>query len=214
MLLFIASLYKWSRVRPISHVSGGHPVARAWMGAAIESPITMHALIYAMLRTILLTGRGSGVETMLAYRHYASCLVHLRTEIERIEIGSAPVTDNLILGVAALSAHGEPRDGTLQATASEIPVSPLAMTQNLNVYGMSMQAEHMQAVYLLVNLKGGLHNIALDGLPDVLEVYALVGHLITTHASSLTAAVWISVSLPGHLRHRNSTGATLDVLPI
>lgn len=142
------------------------------MGAAMECPVALHALVYAMLRTVLLVRNIPGREGTLVLQHYAQCLSHLQCEMKAIEDGTRAVSDNLIIGIAALSAHGEPQSKKTQTGGSRLNISPLAETQNLDVYGVGrMEHEHMQAVYLLVREKGGLQNIALDGLPDVLEVY-------------------------------------------
>ena len=94
---------------------------------------------------------------------------------------------------------------------SGLPVSPLANTQNLGVYGMaSMEAEHMQAVYALVHGRGGLERITLDGLPEVLEVYDQVAPKCLI--PSLIAAVSICVTQAVNIRLRNSRGAMQCVL--
>ncbi|KIX10181.1 uncharacterized protein Z518_01262 [Rhinocladiella mackenziei CBS 650.93] len=175
-LLQTASRYKWSRVRPTIQDGSVNPVAKAWMGAAIESPVALHALAYAMLRTILLVRKDPGPERILLFHHYAECLRNLKQEIKNLEDGTRALpTDHLIIGIAALAAHAEPSGGKYLASGSEIPLSPLANTQNLNVYGSARaEPEHLQALYLLVSAKGGLENIALNGLSDVLEMYEAI----------------------------------------
>ena len=136
----------------------------------MESPIALHALVYAMLRTVTPTRTGAGPETMLSLQHYAACLAKLRREMRHLDSRTV-VPDNLIIAIAALSMHGEQRAGARPSRSTGLPPSPLAKTQNIHVYGSAkIEADHMRAVYELVNTKGGLGEISLDGLPDVLEV--------------------------------------------
>ena len=140
------------------------------MDAAMESPIALHALVYAMLRTVRPARTGTGPETVLSLQHYAACLAKLRREMRHLD-SKTIVPDNLIIAIAALSMHGEQRAGGHPTRMTGLPPSPLAKTQNIHVYGSAkIEADHMRAVYELVNAKGGLGEISLDGLPDVLEV--------------------------------------------
>ena len=135
----------------------------------MESPIALHALVYAMLRTVMPARTGAGPETMLSLQHYAACLAKLRREMRHLD--SKTVPDNLIIAIAALSMHREQRASGHPTRKTGLPPSPLAKTQNIHVYGSAkIEADHMRAVYELVNTKGGLGEISLDGLPDVLEV--------------------------------------------
>lgn len=94
--------------------------------------------------------------------------------MKRIQEGVSEASDNVIIGVAALAAHGESYTKMEEfsvETTPPVPPSPLAGSQNLHVYGIGLlEAAHVQAMYSLVARKGGLQNISLEGLPDVLEV--------------------------------------------
>ncbi|KIW13140.1 hypothetical protein PV08_08327 [Exophiala spinifera] len=176
-VLHEASRLKWTRIRPGALVTAVNPVARAWMEAALESPIALHGLVYAMLRTMLITRHNSGPETILALEHYAQCLAQLKDEMKRIQEGVTEASDNVIIAIAALAAHGESHMGMEKSsleTMPLVPLSPLSESQNLHVYGTgALQPAHVHAVYSLVSRKGGLQNISLEGLPDVLEVVDL-----------------------------------------
>ncbi|KAK6369570.1 hypothetical protein LTS17_009476 [Exophiala oligosperma] len=176
-VLHDASRFKWPRVKPGAPLKVVNPVARAWMEAALESPIALHGLVYAMLRTMLIARDSSGPETILALEHYARCLARLKDEMKRIQEGVSEASDNVIIGVAALAAHGESYTKMEEfsvETTPPVPPSPLAGSQNLHVYGIGLlEAAHVQAMYSLVARKGGLQNISLEGLPDVLEVVDL-----------------------------------------
>ena len=140
------------------------------MEAAMESPVALHALVYAMLRTVIPAQARAGPESMLTLQHYAACLTKLRKELRLLSLRSI-VPDNLIIAIAALSMHGELQAISSNVRKTMLPQSPLAKTQNIHVYGSAkIEPEHMRAVYELVNTKGGLGEISLDGLPDVLEV--------------------------------------------
>ena len=136
----------------------------------MESPIALHALTYAMLRTVIPARTGTGPENLLSLQHYAACPAELRREIRHLDLRTI-IPDNLIIAIAALSMHGEHRAINCLTRRTGLPPSPLARTQNIHVYGPAkIEADHMWAVYELVNMKGGLKEISLDGLPDVLEV--------------------------------------------
>lgn len=142
------------------------------MAAAVESPIALHSFAYAMLRTMLLTRETKEPEHTFSLQHFAEALTKISEEIKRIEDGTSTTSDNVIIGIAALSAHGEPQHPSSRGDPFDIPASPLAKTQNIHIYGSAtLQPAHMQAVYHLVGRMGGLQHLSLDGLSDVLEVY-------------------------------------------
>ncbi len=167
----LASTHKWSKVIPDTDGNGASIVAKSWMGAAMDSPVALHALVYAMLRTVMLFRKNPGLESIRALEHYAQCLAYLKTEMEGIEDGTRAATDHVLIAIVALFAHGEPPRPTSDLAGSEMPLSPLANTQNIHVYGAgSLQVEHMQALYLLVRQRGGLETVTLPGLLETLEM--------------------------------------------
>lgn len=142
------------------------------MAAAMESPIVLHALVYAMLRTMLLIRKAPGPEDVLALEHYAQCLQHLKKDMKLIQDGTVSPSDYLLMGIAALAGHGELQPMQGPARDPWVQISPLANRQNIDVYSVgAMESVHMQALYSLTSRRGGLQNISLNGLADAVEVY-------------------------------------------
>ncbi|KAI1616070.1 hypothetical protein EDD36DRAFT_460966 [Exophiala viscosa] len=127
-----------------------------------------------MLRTILLARTAPSPENALALEQYARCLQYLMKDMRLIQDGINEPSDSLLIGTAALASHGELRSKRSMAADPRVQISPVAKTQNIDVYSSGqMEPVHMQAFYLLASQRGGLQACQLHGLADILEIIDL-----------------------------------------
>lgn len=144
--------------------NGPNSVAIAWLGASLKTPILFHALLLSssihldIVRWFKFSGNSP---TILSHK-----LTLLRSLYEIIREGNDSSRDEVILAILTLSSH------------EVMPIieekrnpfnSPIKNLQFLNIYGsIQFVPEHMQAVFDLITLKGGIEKIQLAGLAECL----------------------------------------------
>lgn len=134
----------------------------------MESPSVLHALVYGMLISLESVGSPLEIDQTLSLRHQTHAITLLQRDL--YALGNEKPHQNILLALITLAAHGEPSPA--QHSLSQIYVgSPLAITQNLHIYGlMKLVPEHIQAVYLILSRLGGIEAVTLYGLRDTLEL--------------------------------------------
>jgi hypothetical protein len=95
-------------------------------------------------------------------------LVVMREINESLSDPDVALRDEVILAIFILASH----EVVNVPVGKESPfISPLRSAQWLNVYSTIMYVpEHVQAVIELVALRGGLENIRMYGLAEVIQV--------------------------------------------
>jgi hypothetical protein len=95
----------------------------------------------------------------------------LRLVNDELKSGRETSLDELILAVLTLGSNEVETSANTRGNIRSPFNSPLSSTQWLNVFGgISDQAEHTSAVKTLVARRGGLENIQIDGLAEVLSL--------------------------------------------
>ena len=104
----------------------------------------------------------------------------LKLMIDAIKKSNGYASDELLLSVVTLAAHGGSR--SVQSMEFKQNNLPWANLPNVDYYG-SMQCElaHLQALYFLVHRRGGLQNIKLSGLANAIALYVSQLTLYTQH---------------------------------
>ncbi len=138
----------------------------------MTEPVSFYTIVFASatyhsFRNIM---KGTVVhdETLrLSYQTQA-----LKLMIDAIKRSSGYASDELLLSIVTLAAHGGSRRHPF--TASTQNDMPFANVPNISYYG-SMQCEwaHLQALYFLVHQRGGLQEIKLSGLANAIALYVL-----------------------------------------
>jgi hypothetical protein len=138
-------------------------VAKAWISAALTTPLLFHALVFAALihRDFM---RWSRIypDSPLALSHKLIAIQKLK---EVISSGEEVSRDEVILAILILACQ----DIVNVTRKKELFNSPLQKGSWLNVYGNIQQIPaHLKAVMTLVALRGGLENLELKGLAQII----------------------------------------------
>jgi hypothetical protein len=142
-----------------------HPVHKDWMIAARTSPVAFYSFLYAI---------SNHYDYVHRIREAASstALMRLSYKTETIKLVNQmlnnldmEVPDELLAAVLVLASQG-PRVDAGEVSRFQ---SPLATVQCLDHQGnLAFEPEHARGMVALVQLKGGLHNIKMRGLADVI----------------------------------------------
>lgn len=143
-------------------------LAAAWLGKMNEHPIVMHAMLFgAQAHMDVLRGPRLRVDSSIRLFHKLQTMRLLNEELRNPE--KIPL-DDIILAILTLSANEVETTNAIEKEPSPFN-SPLASSQWLDVYGsMSHLAAHTTAMRSLVARRGGLENIELEGLAEVLSL--------------------------------------------
>jgi hypothetical protein len=142
------------------------PIHKDWMMAARTSPVCFYGFLYAI----------SNHYDYVNPTHEASsstALMRLSYKTQTIKLVNAmlgnldkEVPDELLAAVLVLASQG-PRVGAWER--SPFP-SPLAKAQCLDHQGnMAFEPEHAKGLVALVRLKGGLKNIKMLGIAEIIS---------------------------------------------
>lgn len=127
----------------------------------MESPAALHAQILgACTHRMGSSSRSAAQNSILAtgLRSKGKAIKALQHEIEQFQGSSdAAVSDSMLLSIFVLAIH-ERID--LSYLPEPHPRSPMATYRDMHIYGrMKFKKEHMDALYALIDRKGGLPNM-------------------------------------------------------
>ncbi|KAH7124803.1 hypothetical protein EDB81DRAFT_811884 [Dactylonectria macrodidyma] len=152
--------------------SGRRNLAQSWMWRTMECSATFYAQVlgasthYAIScptspvrNPIITTGLQCKAQTI-------KCLRSLIAEF------SEAISENILLAIFILAIHGS---FDLSDQPEPHPLSPLATYRDYHIYGrMTFGNEHINALYYLIQRKGGLSNLDQHAFGHVLPIFDLV----------------------------------------
>lgn len=156
----------WPDDHPQYGASAMNSTSRAWFSAGIKNPFLFNLLLWSACchRDVL---RGSKIHhdspQTLSYKVNA-----IRFLNKVLSGGTKAITDEVILTVIGLAAH------EVMPLTPQNPKpfnSPLKNAGGMDFYSVTKDApEHMEAVRMLVALRGGLDNLKLPGLAETFHM--------------------------------------------
>ncbi|KAL5322824.1 hypothetical protein ACEPPN_010803 [Leptodophora sp. 'Broadleaf-Isolate-01'] len=163
----------------------------AWFRKAWERPIVMHALAFgAIVHMDVLRSPRLSLENPLRLFHKVQTMRLLKEEMKN---PNQAVLDDVILAILTLSTNEvETVANNIKEKARSPFNSPLASIQWLDVYGcISHVKTHTAAMRSIIARRGGLENVELPGLAEVLFLSDVLGatqNLSKPHFPLLLAA--------------------------
>jgi hypothetical protein len=146
-------------------------ICSAWLARGIEQPMLMHAFLFGGIvhRDVLRNPQLSMNDPVRLFHKVET----MRLIKESLKTPEKVAIEDLIIACLALSTN-EVETLVLNSKKAVSPfVSPLPNLQWLHVYGrMATIISHATAMRTLVARQGGLEKIELDGLAEVLSLYA------------------------------------------
>ena len=160
----------WPAFRPHGSSDEQTNIFAAWLLARTSRRVTMHSMLFAaQVHRDVLRGPQMNIDNPIRLYHKIQTMRLLKEELEDPEKSRL---DDVILVILALSAN------EIETVANNIKEkiqspfhSPLTSVQWLDVYGsISHIKAHVLAMRRLVDQKGGLESIKLEGLAEVLAL--------------------------------------------
>lgn len=141
-----------------------HPLSKAWLSSGLEHPLLFHAMVFAgSIHLDFLRFSQIYPDKPLSLSHK---LVVIQKVNECISDPNVASRDEVILAILILASHEVMKRSTGKENPSN---SPLKNAQWLNIYStITYVPEHMEAVLNLVTLRGGLENIKMFGLAEII----------------------------------------------
>jgi hypothetical protein len=143
--------------------------SQAWFSVGLKSSLVLHALVFASSVHI------DFLRWSKIFPNSPHALSHKLTVIrkvkELISQGNELPVEDLMVAMIVLACHEEMHTSpTIEDDKKYWPFnSPLGRGKWLNMYaGVRIVPEHMKALVDLMNLNGGLENVKLHGLADLI----------------------------------------------
>ncbi|KAG0645467.1 hypothetical protein D0Z07_8687 [Hyphodiscus hymeniophilus] len=169
----------WPVLRPHHSDNATSSISAAWLEKIYERPVVMHALLFgASVHLDVLRYPSSPIFNPIRLHHKVQTMRLLKEELKSPE--KTPL-DEVILAVLCLAANevetfAEGCSRGRSKTMRSPFMSPLRSAQWLDVYGSIAHIEaHTKAMRSLVERRGGLEMIALEGLAEVLSFSDILG---------------------------------------
>ncbi|KAH6974836.1 hypothetical protein EDB80DRAFT_658828 [Ilyonectria destructans] len=169
--------YTFSRTLPAFGESDldKHYIARSWISQTMESPVVFYTQILGSSTHYLISSPAADTQNRiiaLGLRRKIQAIQALRTKIEQYQPGSSEVDHGLFLAIFILAIHGS---FDRSDRPEPHPLSPLATHRDMNVYGrMAFGEEHINALYYLIEQKGGLSCLDQHTFGYVLPLFDIV----------------------------------------
>jgi hypothetical protein len=141
-----------------------HPVSKAWLSSGLEHPLLFHAIVFAgSIHLDFLRSSQIYPNKPLSLSHKLVVIQQVNQCLSDPDVASH---DEVILAILILASH----EAMNMSASKQNPFnSPLRNAQWLNIYStITYVPEHMKAVLDLVTLRGGLENIKMFGLAEVI----------------------------------------------
>ena len=131
------------------------------MHSAMASPFTLYAIIYSGECYRSFFAARTKQSEMLRLQSKNEALRHLR---EAMQKANGVVSDEMLLTISLLAIHGSVRPRLH-------PRSSLPLYRDNEFYSsVDVERTHLQALRLLVDQRGGLANLGLHGLADIIAM--------------------------------------------
>jgi len=135
------------------------------MIATRTSPLAFYSFVFAISNHYDYVHREATSSTALMRLSYKTETIKLVNQM--LSNLDKDVPDELLAAVLVLASQG-PRINAGKVSRFQ---SPLATAQCLDHQGnLSFEPEHVRGMITLVQLKGGLHNIKMRGLADIIAL--------------------------------------------
>ncbi|RFU31449.1 hypothetical protein B7463_g4899, partial [Scytalidium lignicola] len=165
----------WPGFRVPSTDGGPSLQPRAWLERVYERPVVMHAMLFgaAVHRDVLRSPKAS-LNNPIRLFHKVQTMKLLKEELKHSDKSSL---DDLLLSVLTLGCNEVELVANIRGAALRRPFnSPMTSTQWLDVYGsISHIPAHTTAMRSLVDKKGGLEKVELNGLAEVIAFSDILG---------------------------------------
>jgi hypothetical protein len=157
----------WPAFRPHEGADDLPNIPAAWLLASNSRPVTMHSMLFgAQVHLDVLRGPNMNIDNPIRLYHKIQTMRLLKEELEHPE---KIRLDDVLLAILALSANEI--ETVANNIKDKIPSpfnSPLTSVQWLDVYGsISHLKPHVMAMRTLIDQRGGLESIKLNGLAEV-----------------------------------------------
>jgi hypothetical protein len=165
-----ATTVLWPAFRPRGTSDDLPNIPAAWLLAINSRPVTMHSMLFgAQVHLDVLRGPQMNINNPIRLYHKIQTIRLLKEELEHIERASL---DDVILAILALSTNEiETITNNIKEKIQSPFHSPLTSVQWLDVYGsISHIKAHVLAIHRLIDQRGGLESIKLDGLAEVVAL--------------------------------------------
>ncbi|OAG45406.1 hypothetical protein AYO21_00040 [Fonsecaea monophora] len=164
-----AASKQWTIASSSNSVLSEGTIKTALLACAMQSRAAFWSIIFAGATHNAYiqgeTGNPSRNRTLLlSYKTQA--IRELNVEIQELQ---GPVSDELLLAIITLAAHGSGEQ--LEPPPQGENLSALQSVQSFQYYGrMQSEAAHLKAICHLVYQKGGLHTVKMPGLANALAL--------------------------------------------
>jgi hypothetical protein len=166
--------YIWPTLYPIESSWRRTPLSSVWLERMLLKPLLMHAMLFgASVHLDVLRGQGAVVHNSKRLFHKLQTIRLLGAQLRELPRDGL---DEIILSILALGTNEIETISNNRSGYQRSPFqSPLTEAQWLSVYGnMSQVKAHTVAVRSLVNVRGGLEKIELEGLAETLCLYVAI----------------------------------------
>lgn len=164
----------WPTLYPIDSSGRRTPLSSVWLERMLLRPLLMHAMLFgASVHLDVLRGQGGAVHNPKRLFHKLQTIRLLGAQLQELPRDGL---DEIILSILALGTNEIETISNSRRAYQRSPFqSPLTDAQWLSVYGNMSQVEaHVVALRSLVNARGGIEEIELEGLAETLCLYAPV----------------------------------------
>lgn len=151
--------------------TGASKIKQTILSCAMLSRASFYAIVFAAAAHNAFAYTGVNVPAqnkMLRLSYKGLALSHLRREIENL---TGPASEELLMCVVVLAAHGHGDMISPPPTEEKRMKGALAIEQHSQFYGeMRWENAHMTALASLIIARGGLHTIKSPGLAESIKL--------------------------------------------
>jgi hypothetical protein len=168
---WLARIHTWTNIIPYNGKDSlTYRVMGSWLALMRQFPENFYAYLYcASLHRSFVQGGLLALrsQVLLHLSFKIKAIVHLNRRLQKL---AGPAPDSLISTILTLGMH-EPLPGSPSLPDMSYPESPLAKAQTLDLVGsMTVVPAHMQALYMLVEQRGGIRSITTFGIAETIAL--------------------------------------------
>ncbi|KAH6975551.1 hypothetical protein EDB80DRAFT_740579 [Ilyonectria destructans] len=174
LMLYYAFTNTWPQFGEFE--SGRRKFAQSWLWRTLESPAAFYAGLMGSSTHYTISCPTASIQNrilVMGLKWKIQAIRAVRSLIEQHQFGSPRGFSNSdLLAIFVLAIHGSM---DLSDQPEPHPLSPLATYRHMHVYGrMKPGKEHMNAIYYIVEQKGGISNIDQHAFGFVLPILDLL----------------------------------------
>ncbi|KAF4461696.1 hypothetical protein FALBO_11498 [Fusarium albosuccineum] len=169
--------YVFSRTLPAfgETASDKRDFTESWISRTMECPAVFYSQILGASTHFRITCPAAGAKTHIhetALQRKIQAIKALRTTVEQSQLGSRGIDNSVLLTIFILAIHD---NFDASKKPEPHPLSPLARCRDMDIYGrMSFGKQHINALYYLVEQKGGISSIDQHVFGYVLPLFDIV----------------------------------------